>query len=120
MQHEPLAWLSDVRDAADHIAAFIQDRTFADYETDPMFRSAVERQPEIVGEALNQFSKEAPDIAARLPNLRAAVAMRNILIHGYRSIEREIAGERSRAAYPNYAPRSPLPSTNWATHRNRP
>jgi uncharacterized protein with HEPN domain len=79
-----------VRDAADHIAAFIQDRTFADYETDPMFRSAVERQLEIVGEALNQFSKEAPDIAARVPNLRAAVAMRNALIHGYRNIEREI------------------------------
>lgn len=90
MQHDPLAWLFDVCDAADQIAAFLQGRTFEDYETDPMFRSAVERQLEIVGEALNQFSKQEPDIAARLPSLRAAIAMRNALIHGYRNIEREI------------------------------
>jgi uncharacterized protein with HEPN domain len=68
MQHDPRAWLWDVREAADSIAAFVQGRSLADYAIDLMLRSAVERQFEIAGEAL---SREAPDIAAQPPDLRA-------------------------------------------------
>jgi uncharacterized protein with HEPN domain len=87
MQHDPRAWLWDVRLAADSIAAFVQGRSFADYAADLMLRSAVERQFEIAGEALNRLSRETPEIAAQLPDLRRAVAMRNALIHGYREID---------------------------------
>ena len=87
MQHDPRAWLWDVRQAADSIAAFVQGRSFADYTADLMLRSAVERQFEIAGEALNRLPREAPDIAAQLPDLRRAVAMRNALIHGYRQVD---------------------------------
>jgi uncharacterized protein with HEPN domain len=52
-----------------------------------MLRSAVEHQFEIVGEALNRLSREAPEIAAKLPELRRAIAMRNALIHGYRAMD---------------------------------
>ncbi len=87
MLHDPRSWLWDVRQAADSIAAFVHGRGFADYEVDLMLRSAVERQFEIAGEALNRLSREAPEIAARLPELRRAVAMRNALIHGYREVD---------------------------------
>ena len=87
MQHDPRAWLWDVRQAADSIAAFVQGRSFADYAADLMLRSAVERQFEIAGEALSRLSREAPEIAAQLTDLRRAVAMRNALIHGYREID---------------------------------
>jgi uncharacterized protein with HEPN domain len=87
MQHDPRAWLWDVRQAADSIAAFVHGRDFVDYEADLMLRSAVERQFEIAGEALNRLSREAPEIAARLPELRYAIAMRNALIHGYREVD---------------------------------
>ena len=53
MQHDPRSWLWDVRRAAESIAAFVHGRDFADYEADLMLRSAVERQFEIAGEALN-------------------------------------------------------------------
>jgi uncharacterized protein with HEPN domain len=89
MQHDPLAWLSDVCKAIDHITAFVQGRDFDGYLADTMFRSAVERQFEIIGEALTQFAREAPDLGARIPALRPAMAMRNALIHGYRSVEDE-------------------------------
>jgi uncharacterized protein with HEPN domain len=87
MQHDPRAWLWDARLAVDNIAAFVQGRSFGDYAADLMLRSAVERQFEIAGEALNRLSRETPAIAAQLPHLRRAVAMRNALIHGYREVD---------------------------------
>lgn len=87
MDHDPRAWLWDVSRAAEQIAAFVRERTFADYLADPMLRSAVERQFEIIGEALNRLSREAANLAARIPDLRRAVAMRNALIHAYRDVD---------------------------------
>jgi uncharacterized protein with HEPN domain len=52
-----------------------------------MLRSAVERQFEIIGEALRQLEKTAPDLARELPELQQAIAFRNILIHGYTAID---------------------------------
>lgn len=43
----------------------------------------VERQLEIVGEALSQLSKVALQIAARIDGVGKAIGLRNILIHGY-------------------------------------
>ncbi len=55
-----------------------------------MLRSAVERQFEIVGEALNQLAKLAPDLAAQIPDLPRIVAFRNILIHAYAVVDNAI------------------------------
>jgi uncharacterized protein with HEPN domain len=89
MQHDPRAWLWDVRQAVDKIATFIEGRNFGDYLADAMVRSAVERQCEIIGEALNRLSQEAPELAGRIEVRRRAIAMRNILIHGYREVDDE-------------------------------
>jgi uncharacterized protein with HEPN domain len=48
-----------------------------------MLRSAVERHFEIIGEALRQLEKTAPDLARELPELQQAIPFQNILIHGY-------------------------------------
>jgi uncharacterized protein with HEPN domain len=74
-----------VRRAADLVAEFVQGRSFDDYLADRLLRSAVERQLEIVGEALNRLAKEVPALAARIPDLRPAIAARNVLIEGPRS-----------------------------------
>ncbi|KJE19868.1 Protein of unknown function DUF86 [Frankia torreyi] len=52
-----------------------------------MLRAAVEREFEIIGEALNQLSRVAPEIAAAIPELPRIVAFRNILIHGYATVD---------------------------------
>ncbi|TDD04933.1 DUF86 domain-containing protein [Saccharopolyspora terrae] len=52
-----------------------------------MVRSAVERQFEIIGEALNQLSKADRELAEKTPDLPRIVAFRNILIHGYATVD---------------------------------
>ena len=50
-------------------------------------RSAVERKFEIIGEALGQIAKRDPGLARRIPDYRDIIAFRNLLIHGYATIE---------------------------------
>jgi len=89
MEHDPRAWLWDAIRAAERIGEFVQGRSLAEYLADLMLRSAVERQFEIIGEALNRLAQEAPDIAKRIPHLRRAIGMRNVLIHGYREVDNQ-------------------------------
>jgi uncharacterized protein with HEPN domain len=87
MPRDPRKYLWDALQAAGLAQQFTSGRTFDDYLSDVMVRSAVERQLEIVGEALNQLAKGAPDVAALIPELRRVVAFRNILAHGYTSVD---------------------------------
>ncbi|HEY2618478.1 MAG TPA: HepT-like ribonuclease domain-containing protein [Acetobacteraceae bacterium] len=65
----------------------MQGRSFDDYIGDLMFRSAVERQPAIIGEALSQFARVDQALAAGNAELRRVIAFRNVLIHGYDQID---------------------------------
>ena len=46
-----------------------------------MMRFAVERAFSIVGEALAQLSRIAPDVSIRISEARSIIAFRNILVH---------------------------------------
>src|SRR4051794_32219378 len=87
MPRDARTYLWDALRATELLGEFSAGRTFADYQADTMLRSAVERQFEIVGEALNQLSKLDADLAAAIPELRRIVAFRNILIHGYATVD---------------------------------
>lgn len=67
MQPEAAALLWDARRAALLILDFIAERTWPDYQSEAMVRSAVARQFEIIGEALNRLSRSdrSPQRASR-------------------------------------------------------
>lgn len=93
MQREPHAPLWDICHAADAVAAFTRDKGLAEYKEDSFLRSAVERQLIILGEAVAQLSKLAPELADRIPERGSIIAFRNLLIHGYATVVDEIVWE---------------------------
>lgn len=83
MLRDSKAYLWDVLQAAREIESFVAGIDGLAYAESPMLSAAVERKFEIIGEALNQLSRQDPVLAASIPNLEQIVAFRNILIHGY-------------------------------------
>lgn len=75
--------LQDIVDASSAIQSFTQGRTFDEYGRDLMLRSAVERQFEIVGEALRRLLAIDAALAARISDQQTIIAFRNIIAHGY-------------------------------------
>jgi uncharacterized protein with HEPN domain len=83
-------YLFDIAEACSLIEAFTAGKTFDDYVGDPLLRSGVERQFEIVGEALSRILQRAPDLTPRVTEAGRIVAFRNRLIHGYASVADEV------------------------------
>lgn len=55
-----------------------------------MLRSAVERQFEILGEAIRRLETLNPNLAARISEHRRIIAFRNIIAHGYDGLDDDI------------------------------
>ncbi|MCH8114345.1 MAG: DUF86 domain-containing protein [Chloroflexi bacterium] len=87
MRLEARKYLFDIERAAGLVAQFTAGKEFADYEQEDMLRSAVERQFEVIGEALAQLSKLDSVLASRITGYRRIIAFRNILIHGYAEVD---------------------------------
>jgi uncharacterized protein with HEPN domain len=90
MQLEVRTFLEDTRQAAELLATFTRGRSLESYTSDPMLSASVEREFEIIGEALNRLRQAAPEVAAGIPKLEQIIAFRNILAHGYRAIDDRI------------------------------
>ena len=83
-------YLFDINEACELLFQFTAGETFSDYSADPMLRSAVERQFEIIGEALAQLLRLDPSLRSKISNTGRIIAFRNRLIHGYASVADEV------------------------------
>lgn len=100
MERDARSWLWDVLEAAQAIESFVQGLDAGSYAAEPLVHSAVERKFLIIGEALNQLSKADPAIAARIPDLRAIVGFRNLLVHGYAEVDHAIVWNAIQRSLP--------------------
>lgn len=81
--------LKDIELAIAEIYSFLPERrNFVDFQKDLKTRKAVERNIEIIGEAMNRILKTDPNIL--VDDSRKIVDTRNRFIHGYDSISVDI------------------------------
>lgn len=82
--------LYDVLGAVEEINSYFEDKPklFEEFNVNFMLRRAVERNVEIMGEAMNRVLKAAPDI--QITNARKIVDTRNYIIHAYKSFTSKV------------------------------
>ncbi|MCF0174491.1 MAG: DUF86 domain-containing protein [Bacteroidales bacterium] len=83
-------YLFDISASIDRIDSFFEGRPklFEDFSNNIQLRQAVERNIEIIGEAMNHILKLQPDIL--ISNARKIVDARNYIIHAYDSLSADI------------------------------
>lgn len=89
MPRDRLVLVHDAYEAARKIRRFLDGKSFEDYDADELLQSAVERQFEIVGEALNVARSQDPFAEDEITNLAAIVRTRNFLAHAYHAVVNE-------------------------------
>lgn len=80
-------YLRDLLDAARLAVSFVDGKTFADYESDILIRSAVERQLTILCEAMSQLDHHHPELTAQITDCDAIIGMRIVLVHRYADLD---------------------------------
>jgi uncharacterized protein with HEPN domain len=90
MERDPKKYLFDILEAGNLIKQFTHGKSADQYQSDPMLRSAVERQFQIIGEALQQLLKEHPHLATKISDYRNIIDFRHILVHGYDRVEDDV------------------------------
>lgn len=83
-------YLADILASIIEIESFMAERPkeYATFCNDTLFRRGVERNMEIMGEAMNNVLKIDPNIA--ITSLRKIVDTRNFIIHAYDSLKPDI------------------------------
>ncbi|MFN3942969.1 MAG: DUF86 domain-containing protein [Flavobacterium sp.] len=83
------AWLLDIKVCIEEIDEFLgSKRDFIAYQKDKMKKKAIERNLEIIGEAVNRILKLYPDFS--LDNAKNIIGTRNRIIHSYDNISDEV------------------------------
>jgi uncharacterized protein with HEPN domain len=90
MRHDPQKLYEDIRQAIDEIEVFCHQKTIEDFRADRALQLVVERELEIIGEAMARLQREHADLADQITDANKIVGLRNVLAHGYDILEYEI------------------------------
>lgn len=85
-------YLYDIKIAIDETESFIQQLsslTFNDYKKNLLLKRAIERELEIIGEAMNRIIKRDAEFLIQIPEAKSIISLRNYIIHAYDSVSDE-------------------------------
>ena len=89
MEDEIKVWLADINQAIEEVQSFLpEQKDFFEFQKDLKAQRAIERNIEIIGEAVSRILKLSPEFP--INNARKIVDTRNRIIHGYDSVSKEI------------------------------
>jgi uncharacterized protein with HEPN domain len=84
MPHRIDKLLVDIALACDETLSFCGDKAFDDFTRDRLLQLALERQFEIIGEALYRLERvDEANLVLKIPEYRKIIGLRNIIAHGY-------------------------------------
>ncbi len=83
MANDPRKYLEDMILAAANVTEILGTADLAMYLDSLTIRSGVERQLQIIGEALYQLDRRHPSVASRVDSYRVIINFRHVLVHGY-------------------------------------
>jgi uncharacterized protein with HEPN domain len=91
MDERILKWLFDIKICIEEIESFFKEdeNDFFKYKSNIMRKRAVERNLEIIGEAVNRIMKNDDSFTEKISNARAIIGLRNHVIHAYDNISDE-------------------------------
>lgn len=89
MQAKSAALLWDAREASKRAVSITVGRDVDAYLENWMLQAAVERQLEILGEALKKLRVADPETSERIPDVHAIIATRNILVNAYARVDQK-------------------------------
>ena len=88
MQLKIQKYLLDILTSVDSIYEYLgKQRSFNIYAANKQLRRSVERELEIIGEAVSRLLQLNPDIT--ISNARKIISLRNRVIHAYDSVDNE-------------------------------
>ena len=89
MNEKTLKYLFDIKLAIDEIDSFFENREkrYDQYSKDILLKRAIERNLEIIGEAVARILRNEPDF--QLTNSKRIIGLRNQIIHAYDNISDE-------------------------------
>ncbi|MHC4508599.1 MAG: HepT-like ribonuclease domain-containing protein [Planctomycetota bacterium] len=90
MRHDPGKLREDILRSIEEIETFCQGKTFHDFQEDRALELIIERELEIIGEALARLRRDHPNLAEEIRDVHKVVGLRNVLAHGYDVLEHEI------------------------------
>ncbi len=82
--------LEDIRDSCEFILSSAASLSLAEFNENRTIRQAVERNFEIIGEALNRIKRSDPAVIGAFGDISRIIAFRNILAHGYDVVDNEV------------------------------
>ena len=91
MDERILKWLYDIKLSIEEIESFFEEdeRDFYKYKSNLMLKRAVERNLEIIGEAVNRIITRDSSYNETISNAKSIVGLRNQVIHAYDNISDE-------------------------------
>ena len=84
---DPKKYLYDIVNCSEFLLQLTKDKTVEDYKTDRVFRSALERELQIIGEAMLQLDRVSPETVEEISEHRSIIGFRHVLVHGYDSLD---------------------------------
>ncbi len=91
MDERILKWLYDIKIAIDEIDGYFvnHEKDFLKYKQNLMLKRAVERDLEIIGEAINRILTRDGAFEVKITGARSIVGLRNHVIHAYDNVSDE-------------------------------